>query len=57
MRKRKINVVPSYREFAVIDFGEKNVDWAIRASPHYFNTEEEVDIFIDALKMICKPGS
>jgi selenocysteine lyase/cysteine desulfurase len=52
MRKRKINVVASYREFAVIDFGEKNVDWAIRASPHYFNTEEEVDVFIDTLKAI-----
>jgi selenocysteine lyase/cysteine desulfurase len=50
MRKRKINVVASYREFAVIDFGDKNVDWAIRASPHYFNTEEEVDHFIDVLK-------
>jgi selenocysteine lyase/cysteine desulfurase len=50
--KRKINVVPSYRNFAVIDFDEKNVVWAIRASPHYFNTVEEIDQFIDAVKEI-----
>jgi selenocysteine lyase/cysteine desulfurase len=50
--KRKINVVPSYRNFAVIDFDEKNVAWAIRASPHYFNTVEEIDQFIDAVKEV-----
>jgi selenocysteine lyase/cysteine desulfurase len=50
--KRKINVVPSYRKFAVIDFDEKGVEWAIRASPHYFNTMEEIDAFVDALKSL-----
>jgi len=32
--KRRINIVPSYRNFAVIDFDEKQVEWALRASPH-----------------------
>ncbi|AXY78717.1 aminotransferase class V-fold PLP-dependent enzyme [Paraflavitalea soli] len=50
--KRKINVVPSYRKFAVIDFDEKKVDWALRASPHYFNTNDELDQFIIAMKEI-----
>lgn len=50
--KRKINVVPSYRGFAVIDFDEKQVEWAIRASPHYYNTIEEIDVFLDALKQL-----
>ncbi|SHN31069.1 aminotransferase class V-fold PLP-dependent enzyme [Mucilaginibacter sp. OK098] len=50
--KRKINVVPSYRNFAVIDFDEKNVKWAIRASPHYYNTVDEIDQFIEAVKEI-----
>jgi len=50
--KRKINVVPSYRNFAVIDFDEKQVEWAIRASPHYFNTKEEIETFLDAVKEI-----
>lgn len=48
--RRKINVVPSYRGFAVIDFDEKNVKWAIRASPHYYNTIDEIDQFIEAVK-------
>jgi selenocysteine lyase/cysteine desulfurase len=50
--KRKINVVPSFRNFAVIDFDEKKAAWAIRASPHYFNTKHEIDTFISALKEI-----
>jgi selenocysteine lyase/cysteine desulfurase len=52
--KRRINVVPSYRGFAVIDFDEKQVGWAIRASPHYFNTNEEIDIFLGAIKEILR---
>jgi selenocysteine lyase/cysteine desulfurase len=52
--KRKINVVPSYRAFGIIDFDEKGVDWAIRASPHYYNTVEELDIFIESIKEITK---
>lgn len=52
LARRRINVVPSYREFAVLDFDEKGVDWAIRASPHYFNTEEELIAFLDALGSI-----
>lgn len=50
--KRKINVVPSYRNFAVIDFDEKGVEWALRASPHYYNTMEEIQEFLSALKDI-----
>jgi selenocysteine lyase/cysteine desulfurase len=52
LQKRKINVVPSYRAFAVLDFDEKGVDWAVRASPHYYNTEEEVEMFVRELKAI-----
>jgi selenocysteine lyase/cysteine desulfurase len=50
--KRKINVVPSYRAFGIIDFDEKGVDWAIRASPHYYNTKEEIEIFINSINEI-----
>ncbi|MBL0740783.1 aminotransferase class V-fold PLP-dependent enzyme [Chryseolinea lacunae] len=52
LRDRKINVVPTFRNFAVIDFDEKNVRWAIRASPHYFNTKDEIDTFVEAVKEI-----
>jgi selenocysteine lyase/cysteine desulfurase len=45
-------VVSSYRNVAVIDYDEKKVAWAVRASPHYFNTKEEIDLFIEALRNI-----
>lgn len=48
--KKKINVVPSYRNFAVIDFDEKGVEWALRASPHYYNTPGEIDEFLYQVK-------
>lgn len=50
LAKRKINVVPSFRNFAVIDFDDKGVEWAVRASPHYYNTMDEVNIFIEAVR-------
>jgi selenocysteine lyase/cysteine desulfurase len=50
--KRKINVVPSYRAFGIIDFDEKGVEWTVRASLHYYNTLEEIDVFIDSVKEI-----
>jgi selenocysteine lyase/cysteine desulfurase len=37
-----INSALSFREFAQFDFGDKDVDWCLRLSPHYYNTEEEV---------------
>nr|WP_294947125.1 aminotransferase class V-fold PLP-dependent enzyme [uncultured Mucilaginibacter sp.] len=54
--KRKINVVPSYRAFGVIDFDEKGVKWAVRASPHYYNTLDELEIFTESLQEILKAG-
>ncbi len=52
--KRKINAVPTFRAFGLIDFDEKGVDWAIRVSPHYYNTLGELEIFIASLKEIIK---
>ncbi len=50
--KRQINVVPSYRAFGLLDFDEKGVEWAIRVSPHYYNTLDEVNTFMEALQEI-----
>ena len=55
--QRRINVVASYRRYAVIDFDEKGVEWAIRASPHYYNEETEVDALLDAVKEIVIRGN
>ncbi|MBK9734284.1 MAG: aminotransferase class V-fold PLP-dependent enzyme [Saprospiraceae bacterium] len=38
-----------YREFALIDFNKKDVDWVIRLSPHYFNTEQEIMNTVEVL--------
>lgn len=42
MDARRINSALSFRDFAQFDFGDKDVDWCLRLSPHYYNTEEEV---------------
>jgi selenocysteine lyase/cysteine desulfurase len=49
---RRINSALSYRDYAVFDFGDKDVDWCSRLSPHYFNTEAEVDQVADAVAEI-----
>lgn len=50
--RRKINVVATFRNYAIIDFDEKEVRWAIRASPHYYNTIEEIDELAGAIRSI-----
>lgn len=42
MDARGVNSALSFREFAQFDFGDKDVEWCLRLSPHYYNTEEEV---------------
>lgn len=43
--RRSINTSLVNRESARFDFEAKNVEWALRASPHYYNTDEEVERF------------
>lgn len=43
LQSRKVNASVSVRQGgAVIDLGKKGVDWVLRLSPHYYNTEEEL---------------
>ncbi len=49
LAERRINANLSLREYAVIDFDRKGVPWALRLSPHYYNTEEEVQTVVSAL--------
>jgi len=44
--------VASYRNYAVIDFDEKKAAWAIRVSPHYYNTNEEINMLTKEVKEI-----
>jgi selenocysteine lyase/cysteine desulfurase len=52
LRARGINTSSPDREDAVIDMDEKHASSALRISPHYYNTKEEVDLAIDALEEI-----
>jgi selenocysteine lyase/cysteine desulfurase len=49
LRKEGINTSRTGREAAIFDFDDKGVDQVLRVSPHYYNTEEEIVAFIDAL--------
>lgn len=52
LMKRGINTVASYRNYAVIDYDDKAVKWAVRISPHYFNTVEEIQSAVRAIDEI-----
>jgi selenocysteine lyase/cysteine desulfurase len=49
MRARGINVSSPSREDAVIDMDAKRATSALRISPHYYNTEEEVERAVEEL--------
>lgn len=42
LAEQGINASLSMREYAVLDFDRKGVPWALRLSPHYYNTSEEI---------------
>ncbi len=49
-RENGINISTTNKSSAMIDFKEKGVDWVVRVSPHYYNTEAELDRFVDVLQ-------
>jgi len=50
LRRRGINTSSPERLDAVIDMDEKAVSSALRISPHYYNTVEEVDVVVAAIE-------
>jgi selenocysteine lyase/cysteine desulfurase len=50
LRRQRINSSVSAREHALYDFTDKGVEACVRMSPHYYNTEQEVDQVVDAVR-------
>ncbi|MFL5533180.1 MAG: aminotransferase class V-fold PLP-dependent enzyme [Gemmatimonadales bacterium] len=56
LRHRGINTSSPEREDAVIDMDSKHVTSALRISPHYYNSREEIDMAVDALSEVLADG-
>ncbi len=56
MRARGVNTSYVESGSAVIDFREKNVDAVVRLSPHYYNSEQEVDDAIELFGELVRTG-
>jgi selenocysteine lyase/cysteine desulfurase len=55
LRRRHINTSASLAWYGLIDMAEKHATSALRLSPHYYNTLEEVDAAVEALQEIVRP--
>ena len=50
LMKNQVNVSFAQRNHAVIDMDDKGIDWALRVSPHYYNTKEEIDYLVKIME-------
>ncbi len=50
--ERGINTALSLRSSAVMDFDDKGVEDAVRVSPHYYNTEDEIEALVMTLSQL-----
>lgn len=50
---RKINVTTSHREFARLDMEARGLESMVRASVHYYNTDDEVERFAAAVESLA----
>jgi selenocysteine lyase/cysteine desulfurase len=56
LRDRGINANASLRAYAVLDMDDKHAASAVRISPHYYNTTEEIDGAVEAIAEIVRAG-
>ncbi|HEY0304164.1 MAG TPA: aminotransferase class V-fold PLP-dependent enzyme [Longimicrobiales bacterium] len=55
LREEAINVSATLREYAVLDMDDKGAESAVRLSPHYYNTNIELNIAVSALEEFRSP--
>jgi cysteine desulfurase / selenocysteine lyase len=55
LTEQRIHVTVGRKEIARLDLEHRGLDQVVRASTHYFNTEEEVQRFVEAIKR--SPGN
>jgi selenocysteine lyase/cysteine desulfurase len=53
LREQGINTSATARDYAVLDMDEKRARTALRISPHYYNTEAEVDAAVAAIAALA----
>ena len=54
LAKHKINVSTSKGSGSLVSFQERGLTEVVRASVHYFNTEEEIDYFVEVLTRLVR---
>ncbi len=52
LRERGFNASAALRKWALLDMDEKRAETALRLSPHYYNTEAEIALVVDALREV-----
>jgi selenocysteine lyase/cysteine desulfurase len=52
LRARGVNTSAAMREYAVIDMDDKQAATAVRLSPHYYNTDAELESAVEALRSV-----
>lgn len=52
LREHQINTSVSPRTYAILDFNARNLDFLVRASVHYYNTQAELERFCEVLQQI-----
>lgn len=52
LKEQHINVTTALRRFTLLDLSERSLESMVRASIHYYNSEEEVERFIQAIERL-----
>jgi selenocysteine lyase/cysteine desulfurase len=50
----RINVNVQRKQYAWLDLGERGLDEVVRSSVHYYNSDEEIDVLVDAVRRARK---